>query len=133
MPHHILIDAVFIVHWLGNVPGWNYTNCWTLQPFKLEGQDEAHPSKWSQILYILIFFTISPLLNGLKRTRLNKIQISTSKSSLSEVNFSSSWRNTLVHILLEYIAESPMLFTVINTIITSDPIPYMLVTFYWFL
>ena len=71
---------------------------WTLQPVKLEGQDEAQSGKWSQMIYYLIFPTISLIPHGPKITRLNKIYNSTIKASLSEVNLSRIWINTIGHI-----------------------------------
>ena len=52
--------------------------------------------------------TIDPLLNVLKRTRLNKIYISTRKSSLPEVIFSPRKINIIGHLLLDYIVDSPV-------------------------
>ena len=49
--------------------------------------------------------------------------------SLSEGNFSPSGRNTLWHVLLDTIADSPVLFKIINIIVSSNPIPHMAVPF----
>ena len=76
--------------------------------------------------------TFSPLLYGPKSTRLNKIYISTRKSSLSEVNFSPIWINTIVHILMYTMDDYPVWFTMLTNIIYYNPIPYMGVPFFFF-
>ena len=102
---------------------------WTIQPFKLELKDELKPRKWSQTIYYLPPPTISTIIHGPKITRLNKIHISISKYPLSEVNLNSTRRNNIGHILLDYIAESTVRFTVITTIITYNTIPQRVFTF----
>ena len=86
--------------------------------------------KHGHILSIFLFLpTFYPLHHGPKSTRLNKIHISTSKSYLSEGNFSPSCRNTLGHILLENMDDSPVCFTMLTNNISSNPIPHMVVLF----
>ena len=80
------------------------------------------------ILY-LIFPTFAPFPHGPKGTRFNKIHISTWTSSLSEVNFSQIWINTIGHILLETMDDSPLWFTMITNNMSSNPGPHMGVTF----
>ena len=76
------------------------------------------------------FITFSTLTYGQKSTRLNKIYISTRKSSLSEGIFIPVWINTLVHILLDTMYDSPVWFTMLANIIYYNPIPYMVVSFF---
>ena len=80
-----------------------------------------------------LFPTIPPRLHGLKITRLNKIYISTRKSYLSKEDSSSICRYTIGHILLDYVDESPVWFTFLTNIITSNPIPHIVVPFFWFI
>ena len=75
------------------------------------------------------FPTFDHLPYGPKITRIIKIYIATSKSSLSEVNFSTSWINTLGHILLDTTADFPVCFKIITNIIYSDLSPRMVVPF----
>ena len=77
--------------------------------------------------------TFVTLTHGLKSTRLIKIYISTRKYSLSEGNFSPSWRNTIGHLLLDTMADSLVWLTIITDIISSNPIPHRMVPFFWFL
>ena len=128
-PHSVLADAFYIVHLLWNVPGLHYKHYWTLQPVKIGGQYESQPIKWSQMIYYFIFTTFSPFPHGPKSTRLDKINFSTSKSSLSEVNFSPRWRNTIGRLLLDTMADSPVCFTIITNNISSNPIYHMVVSF----
>ena len=58
-----------------------------------------------------------------------KIHISTRKSPLWERNFSPSWRNTLVHLLLDTMFDSTAWITIITNIISSNKIPHMVVPF----
>ena len=61
------------------------------------------------VIYDLLFHwfpTFPPLTHGPKITRIRKIYTSTCKSSISEGNLSSSWRNNLGNILLDTIDES---------------------------
>ena len=59
-------------------------------------------------------------LESYSTTRLSKIQISKRKSPLSEVNFSPSCRNSLENIIIDTMADSPVFFTIITNIISSD-------------
>ena len=61
MDHSVLTYAVFIVHWLWNVPGLN-KKYWTLQPVKIEGHDEAYTRKWPQVIYYFIYLPLFILL-----------------------------------------------------------------------
>ena len=122
-PHICSLHCAFTVEF----PTINYKNNYTLQPVKLEGQGEAHPSKWSQIIYYLICLPLLILfLMALKSPGLKK-HISKSKSSLSGLNFSSSWRYNIGYLLMDYMADSPVWFTVFTSIITSNPFPYTVV------
>ena len=75
---YVLTYAVCIVHSFWNPPGWNYKNYLTLPPLKIEGQDEAKPSKYSQVIYYLIRFQILLLFRmsrkspGLENIHFNK-------------------------------------------------------------
>ena len=80
-----------------------------------------------------LFTTFAHLLHGPIITRLNKIHISTRKPSLSEVNISPIWRNTLGHILLCTVDDYPVRFTMLINHISSNLRPQMMVLFYWFL
>ena len=104
----------------------------TIQPFKQRGQYEAHPRKWHQMIYYF-FPTFAPLPHGTKSNRLNKTYISTKRYSISKVNSSPIWRNTLGHILMNTIAYYPVYFRMLTNNISSNPITHMVVTFYWFL
>ena len=55
-----------------------------------------------------------------KSTRHSKLFLSTWKYSLSEENFSQSWRNTLRHLLLDNIANYPVWFTMLTNNISSN-------------
>ena len=84
------------------------------------------------VTYYLLFnlFPIfTPLSHVPKHTRLNKIYISTSKYSLSEVNFSPSWSNTLVNIPLDAMADFSVLFTMLTDNIPFNPGRHMVVPF----
>ena len=89
----------------------------------------------SDYLLFHLFPTFSPIPHGLKTTRLRKIYILTRNSSLSEENFSPSWRNTLGSLLLDTISGSPVLFTMfpnINFNISPQMmVPFILVPLYW--
>ena len=78
---------------------------------------------------VSLFYLLSPLQNGPKSTRLRKIYISTYNYSLSEVHFSPRWINTLGHLLLAQKADSPVYFTILTNIISSNPRPHMGVIF----
>ena len=84
-------------------------------------------------LLFRLFPTLSPLPHEPKSTRLNKIYISTWNSSLSEINFSSIWINTLGNILLDTMADYPLCFTIITNNISSNPFHHIVVPFFWFL
>ena len=71
-------------------------------------------------LVFSLFPTFAPLPRGQKITSLSKIYILTWKSSLSEVNFSTIWINTIVCLLMDTVADSPVLFLIINNIISSN-------------
>ena len=129
-PHSSLTYSVLTLHWMSNVPGWHNKNYWTLKPVKLGGQDELQPIKWSQMIFSFhLFPNFSPLLHGPENTRLNKIYISTRKSSLSEGNFIPSWRNNIGNILLYTMYDSWVFFIMITTNISSNSIPHMVLTF----
>ena len=80
-------------------------------------------------LLLHLFPTFDPITHGPKLTRLNKIHISTNKSSLLEVNFSPMWRNTLGHLLLDTMYYSPVLFTMLANNLSFNPSPNMVVPF----
>ena len=84
-------------------------------------------------LLFCLFPTFSPLLHVLKSTSLNKIHISTSKSSVSEGNFSPRWINNIVNLLLDTLSDSPVCFTMLTNNISSNPSPHVVVLFYWYL
>ena len=84
-------------------------------------------------LLLHLFPTFSPLTHGPKITRLDKIHISTRKSSLSEVNTSPMWINTIGYIPLKIMYDYPVFFTMIANNLSSNTIPNMVVPFYWFL
>ena len=67
--------------------------------------------------------------HGPKSTRHKKTYISTWESYLSEGNFSPIWRNNIGHILLKTMDDSPVWFIMIPNIISSNPIPHMVVPF----
>ena len=50
-------------------------------------------------------------------------------SPLSEENIIPSWRNTIEHLLLEYMVESPVCTAVLTDIITSNLISHIVVRF----
>ena len=127
--HSVLTNAVIIVNWFWNVPGWHNKNDWNIQQFKLGCQDKAQSTKWSQMIYHIICFPLFSSSYGPKITRPNKIYISTKKSSLSEGNLSPIWKNTLVHLVLDVMADSPMFFTMLSNIISSNTSPHILVPF----
>ena len=61
------------------------------------------------MIYYFISFPLSSTLPYVpKSTRLRNIYISTWNSSLIEVNFSPSWRNTLESLLMDTIDDSPV-------------------------
>ena len=62
-------------------------------------------------------------------SRLNKIHISTRKSSLLEVNFITMWRNTIGNLVLYTMVDSSELSKVLADYFSSNPIPNMLVPF----
>ena len=108
----------------------------TLQPLKIGYHDEAHPSIWSQMIYYFIFPTLATFTNGLNNIRLNKIYISTSKYYLSEGYVSPSWRNSIGHLLLDTMADSPVWFKILTNNISSNPrshmvVPFLLVPLHW--
>ena len=76
-----------------------------------------------------LFTTFSPITHGPKITSISKIYLSTWKSSLSKVNFSPRWINTIGRILLYTVDDSPVCFTIIANIVSSNPIPRMVVPF----
>ena len=87
----------------------------------------------SKYLLFHLFPTFYPLPHGPKRTRLNKIHISTGKYSLLEENFSPRRRNNIGHILL-YIMDDYPVWLQLSLIIY---LPIQDLTwwfhFYWFL
>ena len=87
----------------------------------------------SDDLLFHLLSTFDPFLLCPKITRLNKIHISTSNSFLSEGNFNPRCINTLGHLLLDTMADSPVWFTTITNNISFNPIPHILVSFYRFL
>ena len=127
MPDSFLIDAVCMVHWMWNFRDWNKRS-WTLQPVKLEGQDESYSRKWSHMIYyfislpLLLLFPMAQNAPGLEKYIIQQIY-------LSERNFSLSWRNTLEHLLLDTTSDSPVCFNILTNIISSDPSPHMVVPF----
>ena len=130
MPHSVLTYVLCIVHWLCNVPGWNKklldsTTSQNIGP----GWVTAHKTVIDYLLFHF-FTTFDPLPHGPKSTRVSKIYISKSKSSLSEVNFSSFFRNNRGHIILYTMAESPVCLTILNNIISSNPSPHIVVPFF---
>ena len=84
------------------------------------------------VSYDLIFHlfpTFSPLLHGPKIARLNKIEISTRKYSLSEGNSIPRSKHFLVQILLDTMNESPVWLKTITNNLFSIPRPDMVVLF----
>ena len=79
------------------------------------------------------FPSFAPPPHGPKIIRLNKTHISTSKSSLSEANFSSICRNTLEDILLYNRADSSVWFTIISNNMSSNTCHHMVVPVFLFL
>ena len=80
-------------------------------------------------LLLHLFPTFAPLTHGLKITRLDKMNISTRKYSLSEVNFIPMWRNNLGNILLVTMYGYPVFFIILANNLSSNPSPNMVVTF----
>ena len=76
-----------------------------------------------------MFPTFAPLPYGPKITRLNRIHISTRMYSLLGGNFSPRRRNNLVHILLDTMNYSPLLFTMLTNSLSSNTGPHMMVPF----
>ena len=88
------------------------------------------------VSYDLLFHSFTnfyPLPHGPKIIRLNKIYISTRKSSLSEVNFSPIWINTLVNLLLDTMNYSPVWFIIITNNISSNKSLTWWFHLFWFL
>ena len=90
----------------------------------------------SYSLLLHFFPTLAPLSHGLKITRINKIHITTRNSSLSEINFIPRRRNTLVHLPLDTMADSPVWFIIITNNISSNTsnytvVPFLLVPLHW--
>ena len=129
MTHIVLIYAVCIVNWLWNFRSWNIKKYCTIQPVKLGDRMSYIPGNGKRLSIFSFVYHFSLLLHVPKITRLGKIYISTSKSYLSEVNFSPRWINTLGHILMDTMADSPVWFIMITNIIYYNPIPHMVVPF----
>ena len=117
------------MHWLWNILGLNNKNDWTRQPVKLKVQDEAQPINCTHMIYPLNPPPVSTILHGLKITKLNKINIPTSKSSITKVNFSPRWRNILEYLLLNTITDYTEQFIMLTNNIYYNPIPYMVFPF----
>ena len=83
----------------------------------------------SEYLLFHLFTIFARFTHGPKNTRLNKIHISTRKSSLSQGNFCPRWINTLVHILMDTIYDSLVCFTILTNNICSNPSPRIMVLF----
>ena len=86
--------------------------------------------RWSIISFVA---TIDTLLHGPRRTRINKIHISTRKSSPSVKNSSPSWINTLGDFLLDPMIDSQVCFTLLTNIIKSNTIITWRFRLFWFL
>ena len=80
-----------------------------------------------------LFPTFDRLPHVPKGTRLKKIHISTRKFFIIEGNFSPGWINTLGHLILDTMSNSPMCFTMLTNTFPSNQIPHMVDPFYWFL
>ena len=124
------------LHWLWNVPGWNKKQLeYTTSKNRVPGWVTSQKMVTEDLLFHF-FPRFSPLPHRLKSTKLIKIYISTRNYSLSKVNLSIKWRNTLGKILLEIMDESPVWFTTITNIISSNPsphivVPFILVSLHW--
>ena len=123
--HSFLIYTVCIVHWSWNVPVWHNETDLTLKTIKTRDQDEAHPKKWSLMIYHYIYFPFAPLLHWPKITRINIIQISQRKSFLLERNFSPIWINYYGYMLMDTMADSIVCITMLTSNLYSNPIPKM--------
>ena len=95
------------------------------------GWGTAHKMVKYDLLFHL-FPNFYPLSYGPKITRLNKIYISTRKSSLSEVKCIPIWINTIGRILLDIMAYSPVCFTILTNNIYYNPTTHMVVPFLFF-
>ena len=82
-------------------------NYWNLQPVKLEVQDVAKTSKWSHMVYYLIFPTVAPLPLIPKITRLSKNTFN-KEVYLIISKFQSKLENNIGKILLGNMVESPV-------------------------
>ena len=83
----------------------------------------------SDDLLFHLFPNFSLLPYGLKNTRLNKIYVSNRKSSPSEGNSIPVWRNTIVHLLLDTMADSSLSFTILTNNTYSNTSPHVVVPF----
>ena len=95
---------------------------------KLGGRMRHIPEKWSQMIYYFISH-FAPLPHVPKITKFKKIIISKRKYSLSEGNFSPIWINTLGHLLLDTMDDSPVWFTMLTDNISSNTTPHMVIPF----
>ena len=73
--------------------------------------------------------TVANIMYGLIITRINRVHISIRKSPLSEYNCIPIRRNIIGHLLLEYMVDSSVCFTVITNLITYNTRYHMVVTF----
>ena len=120
------------MHWLWYVPGCKNRNYWNLQPFKLGIQDKAHPRKCSQMIN---YFNNVPFWSssaGPKNTMLYKIYLLKRRYYAPKRNVSPIWINTLEHLPLDTLADSPMWFKILTDIIYSNPSPHMVAPFFLF-
>ena len=91
----------------------------------------SHSQKvYADDLLFHLFLIVAPLPHGLKITRLTKMHTPRIKSSLSEVNFSPNCINTLVHILMDSMVNSPVYSAVLNNIITYNTKSHMVASFF---
>ena len=107
---------------------------WNLKPVKIGGQDEAQTSKWYQMIY---YFICLPLLLLFRMAwKISGLKIYTFQQGIfpyHKENFSPILINTLGHLLLDTMYESPVWFTMIDNNISFNQRPLMVVQFYWFL
>ena len=129
MTQSVLIDDVWNLHWLWNVPGLYKT--W-LESTTSKARGAGWGTARKMVTYDLLFHlftTFDPLPHGTESTSLNTIYISTWKSSLTEVSFSPRWRNTLGNIQLNTMDESTVCYTILTNNISSNPVPQIVVPF----
>ena len=88
------------------------------------------PEKQSQTIYyficfpLLLLFFITRKITGLSKYIFQQVSLPCQRK-----NCSSIWRNTLVHILLDTMANYTVFSTMITNNISSNPIPHMVVLF----